>query len=105
MPAPNQRAVEGLHEHFASGLAKPRMDGSHISLMWKLGAEPRSDDPLIRDIDIKRWHVGCAEQDAQKYWRKEGIEHKAEVRLLRYGELIETQKKMAWDSRIRFTLN
>jgi hypothetical protein len=40
-----------LRENFASGLAKPCMDGSYISLMWKLGAStPRSDDPLVRDI-------------------------------------------------------
>lgn len=93
MPAPNQRAVVALREHFASGLAKPRMDGSYISLMWKLGAKPRSDDPLVRDIDKNRGYFGYAEQDTQEYWRKEGIEHKSEVRLLRYGEFIDTQKK------------
>jgi hypothetical protein len=112
---PNEAAIRALRKHFTPDDGKPfnigcghrhgtitrnpaKDHGSFVSLLRKLGATPRSDDPLVKNRDTnlvsgERGPDSKLRAGTREWWWSRFEQHEAEVRLLRYGELVESQEQ------------
>lgn len=74
---PNETAIQALRQYFQAGVVDAFISGGFLSMMRELGATPKSNDFLSKDIEYNLWYFGPADERQQREWWSNRIEQHA----------------------------